>query len=54
MEFNMDTLSVRWKLPKEKQWRGTYGLSEKWKHKKVYVFAAMLNNGASVEYEVLQ
>jgi hypothetical protein len=33
MEFNMDALSVRWKLPNEKQWRGAYKLSEEWKGK---------------------
>jgi len=41
MEFNMDTLSVRWKSTKEKEWRGAYELSEQWKGKKVYVFVAM-------------
>jgi len=41
MEFNMDTLSVRWKPPKERQWRGAYQLSHEWKDKKVYVFVAM-------------
>jgi hypothetical protein len=53
MEINMDALSVRWKPPKEKKWRGAYKLNEEWKGKNVYVFAAMLDNGASVECELL-
>jgi len=53
MEFNMDTLSVRWKSPNEKEWRGAYELSEEWKDKNVYVFFAMRENGASVECELL-
>jgi len=35
MEVNMDKLSVRWKPPKEKEWRGAYQLSEKWKGKEI-------------------
>jgi len=49
MEFNIDALTVRWKAPKEKEWRGAYNLSEQWKGKKVYVFIAMRENGSSVE-----
>jgi len=54
MEINMDALSVRWKPPKEKEWRGAYQLNEKWKGKKVYVFAVMISNGSSVECELLR
>jgi len=54
MEFNMDTLSVRWKPPKEKKWRGAYKLGKKWKDKKVYVFIVMEQSGSSVECELLQ
>jgi len=54
MEVNMDALSVRWKSPKENEWRGAYQLSEKWKGKKAYVFVGMRDNGASVDCEVLQ
>jgi len=50
----MDALSVRWKSPKEKEWRGAYELSEEWKGKKVYVFAQMTNNGETVECELSQ
>jgi len=50
----MDALSVKWKSPKEKEWRGAYELSEEWNGKKVYVFVAMEDNGASVDCELLQ
>jgi len=50
----MDALSVRWKSPKEKQWRGAFKLSEQWKGKKVYVFVAMQGNGSSAECSLLQ
>jgi len=53
MEFNMDALSVRWKLPTEKQWRGAYELSKRWKGKKVYVFIVMSDNSSAVECELL-
>jgi hypothetical protein len=49
MKFNMDALSVRWKSPKEKEWRSAYQLSEEWRDKKVYVFVAMRGNGTLVE-----
>jgi len=54
MEFNMNTLSVRWKLSKDKEWGDTYQLSEKWKGKKVYVFIAMMANDSSVECELVR
>jgi len=53
MEVNLVALSVRWKPPKEKEWRGAYELSKKWKGKKVYVFVGMRVNGSSVECELL-
>jgi len=49
MQFDMDALTVRWKSPKEKEWRGAYKLNEEWKGKKVYVFVAMYENGDCVE-----
>jgi len=49
----MDTLSVRWKAPREDKWRGTYQLSKDWQGKKVYVFVAMRINGDSVECELV-
>jgi hypothetical protein len=49
----MDKLLVRYKSPKEKEWRGAYQLSEKWKGKKVYFFVQMRENGDSVEFELL-
>jgi hypothetical protein len=49
MEVNIDALSVSWKSPNEKQWRGAYTLSKEWKDKKMYVFIVMGNNGDCVE-----
>jgi hypothetical protein len=53
MELNMDALSVKWKLPNEKEWRGAYELSERWKGKKVYVFVAMGKNGDCIVCEMV-